>query len=195
MEKLTNEEYIKVFKEDYLKIINRFLEEDGRLQPAFTVLYTKNGEESPKAEHIVLPDTMLGTVRGKDVFTQVVPKLITTLRDRGDDPICIAWSSEVWVRKGPKEIDPDSEYQMPSREEIEATFSKEEAVVMYFESETESTIDCRLIERDGTRVNSNGDMVDNIVLVPHKDFDNLNTKDIKMQGTFTNLFPKKKTNE
>ena len=182
------------FKGEYLTTVTNKLSEDGRMNPSMTILYKKQGENEVTSEQMMIPPELLGKHKGKDVFTLIVPKLITSISDKGDEPICVAWSAEVEIAKSPKPIDVDN-FTMPTKEEIEATYIREEGVVMYFESQSTSDIDCRLIKRDGMRVNSDGEVVDNIILEPYRDFIGMDKKQVKMAGRFTNLFPNKEKNE
>lgn len=181
-------EQIAIFKKQQVDFASALIKEFGGLEPAMTVLVYLEASEEFKIVNIQIPGELMETEVGKDIFAILAPKLLDSIDKAGKLPICMSWSTEAWLRKTPEGVT-----ELP---EDWKSLPKEEALITYFESEYEASIDCLTIKREGKRATPDGDLIDNIELSPNADFSPSSTDDVKtLEGRFTHLFSSFKNNK
>lgn len=161
------------------------LEKIGGLPPMFSVLALEmiDGKEKYNDCLIPVPNEALTNDATKDQMMELLPFIVSQVMENKMVPVCISWSSEAWIRKteAPKDgkkIDSTDWKSLP----------KTEAAIMFVESEKRSDIVVFNLERSGTKITPDGDMIDNIKLTLNEELDTTNKEDQHVEGRFQNVF-------
>lgn len=173
------QETYDLLKESYIEFINNLIKDFGGMSPSITVLGTNKKDQMPAVLHIPIPGFLMDTENNKDQFIEeVVPKMADKIKE-DFDILAVAWASEAWLRKvdrkdGSTEV-PDDWKSLP----------KKEVLVIMIESENKNDSILMEIVRKGQQINSEGQLTDDIDLVPMPDF---NEAPEQVEGRFTGLY-------
>lgn len=178
---MTEEDYNEV-KDLYIDHIKKYMVEAGGLFPHITILadhLNKEDDVKKAIVHIPIPGEYINTEEGKDSFVnEIMPGIFKEVNKRFK-PYGVAWASEAWVRTADKDFDPDKTNwkKLPIKKEvlfitIETAF-KQEALLFN-------------IKRKGHKVNSDGELIDNISLEQEDSLGNPEA----MGGRFAGLYKK-----
>lgn len=155
----TNEDFADL-KEKYLETLVSGTIEAGGLPPHLTLFGNHKEEtETEKAAiiHIPIPDKFMQSEDGKDEF---IDKLIPMISEKVKEKFVInavAWASEAWFREQPKgEPVPENYKDLPIKKEI---------IMVNIESILGSSLTVYEMIRNGQKVNSDGELIDNVELV------------------------------
>lgn len=183
---MTNEQYLTL-KEEYVNHIKTFVTQSGGLLPHLTVFADlkepkDKEEEKPAIIHIPIPSEYMEDDAGKDKFIKkVAPDLFKAI-NKEFIPNSIAWASEAWLREADKDFDIKNEdwKKLPIKKEV---------IILTIESENKTEAILFTVKREGKQVNSDGELIDNIVLT--EDENQLGDAG-PIGGRFTGLFKKLK---
>lgn len=171
---------IDEFKEEHLHLVVKLMQNFAFLPPQLSVLVYNNTDSKFTVENYDVPPEYLESETGKNLFLHVMGLILGKLEDSKQTPICIAWSTEAWIRKSENtEGIPKNWKDLP----------KEEGVLNYFESEDNSFIVAYNTIREGSRVNEHGDIIDDIRLELNTEISE-NKSLTPIEGRFSNLFKK-----
>jgi hypothetical protein len=176
-----HDEEIKKFKAEHIRNIKDNLVENGGIAPHFTMFCFKTdpsleGNDRYAIRVFEVPGIFLEEA-GKEMLTKIlIPLVIEKFEKEGNlIPICISWASEAWIRKGER-----------GQEHMRDQLPKEEGIIATFETISTSNFFSVVFTREGKRVNSEGEMVDNIVFGDEKSSDDRDCSSVG--GRFQNLF-------
>lgn len=182
-EELTHE--IESFKKDHIQFISDTLIKNGALDPMVTILAYIESEKRYGIIVVSIPPEFVETNMGSEIFSKLAPQLLDLVAKKGCLPVCFSWSSEAWVRI--------AEIKGRTKEEVLADYEslpKSEALLIYFESENDSSLNCQKVLRTGKTVDPDGELIDIIELIPDESINNMGKN--TLEGRFTNIFKKYK---
>ncbi len=174
---------IKEFKLKNTKKISEDFIDKGRMNIHITMLVYDTKEEDFADAIVKIPDEFLMSDSGKNMFAEIAPFVMGLAATNNKVPLCFSWASEAWIRV----MKDENNGKVP---ENWKDHPKEEVLIVYYETEELSEMDCFDINRDGKKIDSEGDLIDSIELTENE---KLKTKDGgKLQGRFTEIFKKYK---
>lgn len=174
---------IDVFKKHRIETVSKIMTDLGGLEPMISVLVHRNDSGKTGIVNFMIPGEIMSSESGKDILAELMPQLIKAVAANNFEPLCVSWSSEAWLRRVDKsEVDKDPEL-IKNWESL----PKKESVIIYFESEFGTEMNCRLIERNKV-VNEAGELIDVVKIVEDEEL--LSQNPAGIEGRFTNLFRK-----
>ena len=129
----------------------------------------------------------------KDLLADVlIPGMLKTVENDSFTPVCIVFVCEMWMWELEKAAQNKPVNWKPTSEELDELkkqTKKIETIVLNFDTALNST--CVIYRKEGTDLNEDGEVTKNIHLVrwQAKEME-LNEKDVKLTGRFTNLLKK-----
>lgn len=181
------EQAIADFKQSSIERMKMLTVEQGGLQPMIIIFAEETTEEKTSYGEIVIPvpqQFFQAGEDGKDILVDLLPHLFNKVcvdNNRELVPLCLAWASEAWLRKAPKNENGSTEVPENWKE-----LPKTEVMMMFTEDEVGAEIQVLEMKRDGTKVDAEGNMIDNISL---EEIEGL-TKQDRIEGRFTKVFQK-----
>ena len=179
---MTKEEHNKVRK-DYIKNIKRYMQEAGGLFPHVTIfaINTDSVEEDKHALiHIPIPNSYIECDDDKDLLVDEILPYLYEKVTKSFKPYGLAWASEAWMRVA------NSEEQFSNYKDIPI---KKEVLMVCIETDFKSETLIYDILRNGSQVNSQGELTDNLVLKASKEI----KKTGNASGRFVGLYKKLKS--
>lgn len=149
-------------KKDYIDNIVRHIQDVGNMFTHIALLgVKKNSDGQVGIIHIPIDSSFTADRESKkEFFTEVVPKVAKKVKEEFDI-YGSYFTSEAWMRIGGKDQD---------FEEAMSTAIKEEVLIIIgYTVKTGLTSEIYNIERNGKKVNSDGDLVDIVTLVYNED--------------------------
>lgn len=134
------QERIEMFKKIELER-SKIEMESGGLSAQMSILVMEGADFGVV---IVPANQMMVDEDSKDQFAKFVPEIINHLREQEMEPICLSFTSEVWIRKWGKDE--------PLPENFREVAEKEEAIMNSFETEFSGEIHHRLVKREGGKI-------------------------------------------
>jgi hypothetical protein len=176
------DQQIQQFKASHTEYMSKIMVEQGYIDPVITVLVYNKGTEKFAIFYVMVPPDIMNSEAGKNAFSSVAPRILDAAAHNNMIPVCFSWSSEAWLRKTPEGVTelPENWKDLP----------KQEAMITYFESEEKSDLQVKMMYREGSRVNSEGKLIDNIRLEDNPKFDV--PEGGVLTGRFADIFKKYK---
>lgn len=169
-------EEIEDYKKDHLATIRKMLQDNGMIYPTVSLLVL---DKLKNKTGIVLAPISVGSsdikVDKQTLKDRIIPELAQELADKDFELLCFSFSSEAYLRKldlkdtkglSPKELI-DKAKKVDPREVLMVMFETEKNVSAY-------TSDIR---KEGKVVNSEGDMIDNIITSEYEQIDDSSDKE------------------
>lgn len=185
-EKIEIENYskeIENFKKEHSLNIEHQITSNRGLGPTVTIFAKPEKNPDPDRRFTVfvmpIPDDFFKSADDKKNIVKVILQSFYKIENEGFKILTYAWSSEVWVRSQHIDEKVDDIHSLP----------KKEAVFTLYETEKEISFELSDIIREGKIANTEGELIDCIVLKKNKDF----SSDVdapKFAGQFSNLFKK-----
>lgn len=151
------EQALMDFKQDQYDVATKILIREGGVMPIISILCLDKDNEYGTVIAPIIGDM---SALEKDVLVdQIVPEVFSKIKSEGMKPVCFSFTSEAWLRTGPSDMEQSSE--------AISKLPKEEALIITFETLSDTDLKVFSIKRDGSSVNENGEVVDNIKLEPH----------------------------
>lgn len=166
-------------RDTYIELVKKMIVRNGGLSPHITVLGKQKTDQSQAVVYVQIPDSMMSTEQGKDLFIEkMVPKIAKDVRDKFDIG-AVGWASEAWLRVADiTKPDPLKDWKdLPIKKEV---------LIMTLESADENSTFMYEIKRSGKEVNEDGDLIDHIELVELPDL----KEGTMAEGRFTGLYKK-----
>ena len=179
---MTEENYQEI-REIFIGQAKSFIENAGQMLAHITVYANhkdvENSDDSgkPSIIHIPIPPSFLESEESKDEFIdEVMPGVAKEIRKKFDTQ-AVGWASEAWLRTAHKD-DPglDNWKDMPIKKEV---------LILILEAENKTECIVYEMKRNGQKVNSDGDLVDDIQLEELKD---MTGSGGQMAGRFFGLY-------
>ena len=145
---------------------------------------TKEDDIKKAIIHIPIPGEYMNSEEGKDSFVEEIMPSIFKEVNKKFSPYGIAWASEAWVRIADKDFN-------TNKDNWQALPIKKEVLFISIETEFKKEVNVYNIKRLGHKVNSDGEIVDNISLEEETDFGNPEN----VGGRFSGLYKKLIKNE
>ena len=183
---MTEQDYIEV-KDLYIDHIKKYMTDAGGLFPHITILADHlNKEDDVKKAiiHIPIPGEYMNSEEGKDSFVEEIMPSIFKEVNKKFSPYGIAGASEAWVRIAGKDFNAE-------KGNWKALPIKKEVLFISIETEFKKEVNVYNIKRTGHKVNSDGELIDNISLEEENDFGNPES----VGGRFSGLYKKLIKNE
>jgi len=171
----------EAFKNDLQKIITGIITKEGSLPAMGIALLHDKSSDQFEAGFIPVPPKLMQSAETKDVLaTAVFPSIFTNMEHGGfKEILAFGFISEVWIRETTQPKLPENYQDLP----------KKEAVFIQLETKDSGESVIKLIKREGNVVNSDGKLIDNIVLEDHPGFTGtINASTGTTEGRFDSIF-------
>lgn len=161
MKQLT-EEILNEFKADQLMLIKRMMTEQGQMSPLGAVLLHDKSTDKLEVGFIPVPSQFLQNDEAKDSLAkELFPTVFSTMEADGfKEILCFSWITEVWLRETKQPVMPENWKDLP----------KTEGVIIHMETKDKGEAILKLVKREGSVVNEEGSLIDNIILEDHPGF-------------------------
>lgn len=179
---MTSPDYEEI-REIFIEQAKHFIENAGQMIAHITVYANhkniENNDDSgkPSIIHIPIPPDSLKSEESKDEFIHdIMPGVAKEIRKKFDTQ-AVGWASEAWLRTAHKD-DPDLDNwkDMPIKKEV---------LILILEAEGKSECIVYEMKRNGQKVNSDGDLIDDIQLEELKEMTGAGGE---MAGRFFGLY-------
>ena len=174
-------------KEDYLAEVKNQLLELGDLHPQVTLFVDKTldtTEVVPGSVLIPIPQEIMDSEEGKDYFLEVlIPEITKNLNESGMVIKGVCWAAEAYMRKAEKNSEAMRMVEDGTWKELPI---QKEVLIITLQTDEQNEAVVFEIKRDGSLINSSGDMIDNIELLPEPE---LSEGARLAGGIFSNLYP------
>lgn len=174
---MTTEEYNSM-KQGYLELITQILTDQGGIDPSISVLGVHKTDGKNAIVHVLIEEKFMKDDESKDRFVdEMIPQIAKEVRKQFDIT-AVAWASEAWLRKADKDKPLPADWK---------ALPKTEVLFITIESAEHNDASVMEIIRKGKMVNEDGELVDDITLVPLPEFSEAMEESA---GRFTGLYKK-----
>lgn len=176
-----NEEELLDIRDTHIKSLIKATIETGNLQPHITI-FAKHLDKTKLEQNaiisVMIPQELGDSDEAKELFMKLLfPKIAKKIR-KDFEVFATGWASEAWLRQSKAEDKiPDDYQEIPIKKEV---------AIMTFETKDKFYYKGFDIIRDGKKVTEDGDLIDQIELVPTEDLEQP-WDEITVQGRFTNI--------
>jgi len=176
-----SEEELLEIRDTHMKSLMQATIETGNLQPHIT-LFAKHLDKTKLEQNaiisVMIPQEFGDSDTAKELFMKLLfPKIAKKIK-KEFEVFATGWASEAWLREGNLDEEAPEDYQ-----EIPI---KKEVAIMTFETKDKFYYKGFDIKRDGKKVTEDGDIIDQIELIPTADLEQP-WDEITVKGRFTNI--------
>jgi len=176
------------FKETMQHFISKIITDQGGLQPLGAVMLHDKSTDAMELGFIPVPGDLLKDSDSKDTLAKnVFPSVFKTM-EHGDfkEIVIFAFATEIWIR----------ETKSPTIQDNWKDLPKKEGVMIQIETESETDMIIKLVNREGQVVNTDGELIDQVVLEDHPGYSGaMNATTGKTEGRFARILRDYKQNK